>query len=177
MHQLILNVAVGPDKYWVRPVVGVNRNDGIRHRHDSGGCVRRDPLHRRHRRFDRFGADQHHRSRAQHQGLAGCAGASTVEAALALAALVVVLVLCLAGLTAVSMQVRCVDAAREAARLAARGDERSAVDAARRIAPIGARVQVHRDGDFLVATVIAHSKLLPALDIAARAVSAAEPRD
>ena len=35
-----------------------------------------------------------------------------------------VLVLCLAGLTAVSMQVRCVDAAREAARLAARGDER-----------------------------------------------------
>jgi hypothetical protein len=85
-----------------------------------------------------------------------------------------VLVLCLAGVTAVSMQVRCVDAAREAARLAARGDERSAVDAARRIAPIGARVQVHRDGDFLVATVIAHSKLLPALDIAARAVSAAE---
>ena len=82
--------------------------------------------------------------------------------------------LCLAGVTAVSMQVRCVDAAREAARLAARGDERSAVDAARRIAPIGARVQVHRDGDFLVATVIAHSKLLPALDIAARAVSAAE---
>jgi hypothetical protein len=148
----------------------------VRHRHDRGGRVRRDPLHRRHRRFDRLGADQHHPSRAQHQGLAGCAGASTVEAALAIAALVVVLVLCLAGVTAVSMQVRCVDAAREAARLAARGDERSAVDAARRIAPDGARVQVHRDGDFLVATVVAHSKLLPSLDIAARAVSAAEPR-
>jgi hypothetical protein len=74
------------------------------------------------------------------------------------------------------MEVRCVDAAREAARLAARGDERSAVDAARRIAPAGARVRVQRDGDFLVATVVAHSKLLPSLDIAARAVSAEEPR-
>lgn len=86
-----------------------------------------------------------------------------------------VLVLCLAGVTAVSMQVRCVDAAREAARLAARGDQRAGVDAARRIAPGGAQVQVRRDGDYLVATVIAHSKLLPTLDIGARAVSAAEP--
>jgi len=95
---------------------------------------------------------------------------------LGIAALVVVLVLCVAGLVAISMQVRCIDAAREAARLAARGDERTAVDAARRIAPAGARVQVRRDGDFLVATVVARSKLLPALDIAGRAVSAAEPR-
>jgi hypothetical protein len=87
----------------------------------------------------------------------------------------VVLVLCLAGITAVSTQVRCVDAAREAARLAARGDERSAIDAARRIAPVGARVQVYRYGDFVVATVVAHSKLLPSLDIAAKAVSAEEP--
>ena len=99
-----------------------------------------------------------------------------MEAALGIAVLVVVLVLCLAGVTAVSMQVRCVDAAREAAQLAARGDERSAVDAARRLAPGGARVQLHRDGDFLVATVVAHSNLLPTLDIAARAVSAAEPQ-
>jgi hypothetical protein len=89
--------------------------------------------------------------------------------------LVVVLVLCLAGVTTLSMQVRCVDAAREAARLAARGDERSAVDAARQIAPTGALVQVHRDGDLLVATVVVHSKLFPKLDIAAKAVSAAEP--
>ena len=84
--------------------------------------------------------------------------------------------LCLAGITAVSMEVRCVDAAREAARLAARGDERSAVDVARRIAPDGAVVQLRRDGDFMVATVVAHSNLLPTLDIRARAVSAAEPR-
>lgn len=98
-----------------------------------------------------------------------------MEAALGIAALVVVLVLCLAGVSTVSMQVRCVDAAREAARLAARGDERSAVAAARRLAPGGARVDLHRDGDFLVATVVAHSKLLPTSDIAAKAVSAAEP--
>lgn len=84
------------------------------------------------------------------------------------------LVLCLAGVSAVSMQVRCIDAAREAARLAARGDERSAVAAAVRLAPAGARVDLHRDGDFLVATVAAHSKLLPALDIGANAVAAAE---
>lgn len=89
--------------------------------------------------------------------------------------LVLVLVLCLAGVTAVSMQVRCIDAAREAARLAARGDVRSATDVARSIAPRAALVQVHRDGEFVVATVTAHSNLLPTLDIAARAISVAEP--
>jgi predicted ABC-type ATPase len=100
-----------------------------------------------------------------------------VEAAFGIASLVVVLVVCLAGIAAASMQVRCVDAAREAARLSARGDERAGVAAARRIAPDGAQVRVHRDGDFMVATVVAHSKLLPTLDIAARAVSAAEPAE
>ncbi|MBW0012290.1 TadE family type IV pilus minor pilin [Mycobacterium sp.] len=95
---------------------------------------------------------------------------------MAIAALVVVLVLCLAGVTAVSMQVRCVDAAREAARLAARGDERSAVGAARRLAPVGARIQLRRDGDFVVATVVARSRLLPVLDIGAKAISVEEPR-
>ncbi|MCA2318343.1 pilus biosynthesis protein TadE [Mycobacterium intracellulare] len=91
-----------------------------------------------------------------------------------IASLVVVLVLCLAGVSAVSMQVRCIDAAREAARLAARGDERSALAAAARLAPAGSRVDLHRDGEFLVATVATHSKFLPALDIGAKAVAAAE---
>ena len=84
------------------------------------------------------------------------------------------LVLCLAGVAAVSMQVRCVDAAREAARLAARGDERSAVDAARHIAPGGAQVRLRRDGEFVVATVTVRSRLLPTLTIAADGISAAE---
>jgi hypothetical protein len=108
-------------------------------------------------------------------GAGSTVGASTVEAALGIAALVVVLVLCLAGITAVSAQVRCVDAAREAARLAARGDERSAVQAARGVAPRGAVVALRRDGEFVVATVTARSPLLPALAVAAKAVAVLEP--
>jgi hypothetical protein len=87
---------------------------------------------------------------------------------------VVVVVLCVSGLTAVSMQVRCVDAAREAARLAARGDDGSASDAARNIAPDGAAVQLRRDGEFVVATVTARTVLLPGVTVAAEAVAAVE---
>lgn len=94
---------------------------------------------------------------------------------MAIAALVVVLVLCVSGLTAVSMQMRCVDAAREAARLAARGDDTSATDAARNIAPDGAAVQLRRDGQFIVATVTTRSPLLPGVTVAGRAVAAVEP--
>jgi hypothetical protein len=79
------------------------------------------------------------------------------------------------GLTAVSMQVRCVDAAREAARLAARGDDGSAAVAAQRIAPDGAAVQLRRDGELVVASVTARSPLLPGVTIAADAVAALEP--
>jgi hypothetical protein len=73
------------------------------------------------------------------------------------------------------MQVRCVDAAREAARLAARGDDGSASNAARSIAPDGAAVQLRRDGEFVVATVTTRSVLLPGVTIAAEAVAAVEP--
>ena len=76
---------------------------------------------------------------------------------------------------AVSMQVRCVDAAREAARLAARGDDSSAWTAARNIAPDGAAVQLRREGEFVVATVTATSASLPGVTVAAQAVAAVEP--
>ncbi len=99
-----------------------------------------------------------------------------MEAAFGVATLVAVLMLCLAGITAVSMQVRCIDAAREAARLAARGDERSAIAAARGVAPGGAAVEIRRDGGFMVATVTAKSTLLEALHVAATGVAAVEPR-
>ncbi|WIM86401.1 TadE family type IV pilus minor pilin [Candidatus Mycobacterium wuenschmannii] len=99
-----------------------------------------------------------------------------MEAAFGVATLVTVLMLCLAGLAAVSAQVRCIDAAREAARLAARGDERTASVAARGVAPAGAGVHVRRDGDFVVATVTAGSTLLRALHISATAVAAVEPQ-
>ncbi|HEY9304709.1 MAG TPA: TadE family type IV pilus minor pilin [Mycobacterium sp.] len=98
-----------------------------------------------------------------------------MEAALGVVTLVAVLVLCLAGVTAVAMQVRCIDAAREAARLAARGDEHAAIATAHGIAPGGALVQLRRDGEFVVATVTARSSLLPALEITANGVSAVEP--
>jgi len=86
-----------------------------------------------------------------------------------------VLILCVSGLTAVSMQVRCIDAAREAARLAGRGDDGSASVAAQRIAPDGAAVRLRRDGELVVATVTARSALLPGVTIAAEAVAAVEP--
>ncbi|MGE2720228.1 TadE family type IV pilus minor pilin [Mycolicibacterium celeriflavum] len=90
-----------------------------------------------------------------------------------MAALVSVLVLCAAGLTAVSMHIRCVDAAREAARLAARGHDGGG--AARGLAPDGATVVIRRDGEFVVSTVSARSAMLPGLTIEARAVAAMEP--
>ncbi len=72
--------------------------------------------------------------------------AVTVEAAFAIASLVAVLVLGVGGLSAVGMQIRCIDAAREAARLAARGEGEAATAAARRVAPSGAVVHVGQDG-------------------------------
>ena len=101
-------------------------------------------------------------------------GFSTLEAALGIATLVVVLVLCAAGVAAVALQVRCIDAAREVARLAARG-EVGATGWAAGLAPPGASVDVRRDGGFVVARVVGRSALLPGLDIGGRAVAAVEP--
>ncbi|OBI75192.1 pilus biosynthesis protein TadE [Mycobacterium sp. E740] len=81
--------------------------------------------------------------------------------------------MCAAALSAVSMHIRCVDAAREAARLAARGDDGASV--ARDLAPHGAAVLIRRDGDFVVASVSARSAMLPGFTVEARAVAAAEP--
>lgn len=74
-----------------------------------------------------------------------------------------------------SMQVRCVDAAREAARLAARGDDTAARRAAQAVAPHGATLRLDRDGAYIVATVSARSAVLPVTSINARAVAAIEP--
>jgi hypothetical protein len=95
-----------------------------------------------------------------------------VEAALAIAALVFVLVLCVGGITAVSAQVRCIDAAREAARLAARGDD--GTTAVRAIAPAGASVALRVDGGYVVAVVTFRSALLPGITISGQAISALE---
>lgn len=97
-----------------------------------------------------------------------------MEAALAVAAMVATLVVCLAGLAAIGAQIRCVDAAREAARLAARGDDGAVGIAVRSIGPSGAVLRMRRDGDFVVATVRATVPLLPGVEIGAVAVAAAE---
>lgn len=102
-------------------------------------------------------------------------GSVTVEAALAIASLVTVLVLAVAALAAMVAQVRCVDSAREAARLAARGDERGAAVAAARLGPSGSVLQMRRDGAFVIARVTTAAPLLPGLVLAAEAVAAVEP--
>jgi hypothetical protein len=93
---------------------------------------------------------------------------------LAIATLVAVLALCAAGIAAVSTQLRCIDAAREAARLAARGDL-AATAVAAVLAPPGASMDVRRDGGYIVARVSSRPAMLPGLVIIGEAISAAEP--
>lgn len=81
-------------------------------------------------------------------------------------------------------QVRVVDAAREAARVAARGeDDASAVTVGRQVAPAGSRFEVSRPGDEVVVSVGADVRgpggvfgFLPPVTVTARAVAAEEPR-
>lgn len=103
-------------------------------------------------------------------------GAVTVEAAIAIASIVTVVVLCIGAIVAVSAQVQCIDAAREAARLAARDDRANAVTVARRVAPSGADITLDDDGEFVVATVRARAALLPLVELSAEAVAVREPR-
>lgn len=91
---------------------------------------------------------------------------------MAITSLVAVLVLCLAGIVAVTLQVQCVDAAREAARLAARGDGSAT---AGHLAPAGAAVELRRDGGYVIARVSGRSPVLPGVVIVGQAVAAAEP--
>jgi hypothetical protein len=107
----------------------------------------------------------------------GDRGSVTVEAALALCSLVTVLALALAAVSAVAAQLRCVDAAREAARLTARGEQDRAEQLAHRIAPRGATVVVTVHGDEISARVAANPVpgLLPGIKVAAEAAALMEP--
>ncbi len=107
--------------------------------------------------------------------LRGDAGSVTVEAAIALGALAAAVGLCVGAVFAAVTQVRCVDAAREAARLAARGDRAAAEPTARQVAPDGADISVRYEADRVVAVVTADVPLLPALELRAEAVAAREP--
>ncbi|MFT3660343.1 MAG: TadE family type IV pilus minor pilin [Gordonia sp. (in: high G+C Gram-positive bacteria)] len=99
---------------------------------------------------------------------------ATVEAAYALAALAAFVVLCVGVIGGITAHLRCTDAAREVARLAAAGDTSAAAVGAR-VAPHGARIEVHQEGDHVVARVVARLPLVPLLDVSARSVAAKEP--
>jgi Flp pilus assembly protein TadG len=105
---------------------------------------------------------------------------ATAELAVVLPALVLVVAAGLAMVSVVLAQIRCVDAAREAARAAARGEPAELVRAtAIRAAPDGARVDVGAAGDQVQVTVSGHAGriggLLPAFGVSATAVALREP--
>jgi hypothetical protein len=106
----------------------------------------------------------------------GDTGSVTIEAAIALSVVVVVLALCLSGIGCAIAQVRCVDAAREAARLAARGDESLAAGVVASMGPPGAALSLRIDGDTVIATVTASGVggLLPGISVRATTVAAVE---
>ena len=104
-------------------------------------------------------------------------GSVTAELAVALPVLVLLLIAALSSVNAVLLDLRCFDAAREAARAAARGE--AGVAAGERVAPPGAVVSVQVRGDEVQAvvrmTVEPLGGRLPGFDIAATAIAAVEP--
>jgi Flp pilus assembly protein TadG len=106
------------------------------------------------------------------------AGTVTAELAAALPVLVLVLAVALTAVVSAASRVRLQDAAREAARLAARGDVAAARRVAEQVAP-GARLQLaSADGEVvavLTATVHPLTDVLPGLHVEERAVAAVEP--
>lgn len=99
----------------------------------------------------------------------------TVESAIGVAAILFVLFGSVLALFAVGDHVRCVDAAREAARLAARGDTEHARSAAERVGPPGARIRIDEGAGSVVVTVTFKAPWFDSLDLGAKAVAAVEP--
>jgi Flp pilus assembly protein TadG len=110
----------------------------------------------------------------------GEAGMVTAETAVVLPVLLLVLAGTVAAVTVVGAQLRCVDAAREGARAAARGEDASLVtDLAGRAAPDGAATTVAVDGAAVTVTVTAEvAPLGPVplrVPVSASAVAQREP--
>lgn len=91
-----------------------------------------------------------------------------MEAAIAIASVVAVVVTCIGAIMAVSLHVRCVDAAREAARLVARGDAVSDL-----LMPENAVMAVTEEDGFVTVRVEAGTAL-PGLTVSAEAVAVTE---
>lgn len=105
-------------------------------------------------------------------------GMVTVEAALAVPALLLVLVLAMGVVTTVAAQLQLVDAARQAARLAARGEPARVVERAGEAAgPRGTTVTLRRRDETVEVTVSATARVLgrlPGIRLRARAVAVSE---
>jgi Flp pilus assembly protein TadG len=104
-------------------------------------------------------------------------GSFTAELAAGLPALMLLLFAGLTAVNAVTTKAHCVDAAREAALAAARGE--GGVEAGQRVAPPGATVSIAMAGDTVVATVRAPVRAIgagvPGTTVTATAVAAVEP--
>lgn len=102
----------------------------------------------------------------------------TAELAVAIPALTLVLLMALTAVRAGIDQVRCTDAARVGARLAARGEAPEAVRReAARVAPEGAQVSIGSDGNHAIVEVHARGgglAGLPEWDLHARSVARLE---
>ena len=113
----------------------------------------------------RQGAGDHDRDR----------GAVTVEAALALCSLAVFLAVAVGAVAATAGSIRCIDAARELARLAARGEADRGRAIAAELAPAGARLTLRSEGELVFAEVSAELVRPLPVRIGGRAVAALEP--
>ncbi|MGB5952772.1 MAG: TadE family type IV pilus minor pilin [Ornithinimicrobium sp.] len=96
------------------------------------------------------------------------AGMATAEMAMAIPAILLVLAMCLTGLSLGADQIRCVDAARAAARAASRGESAAEIRRlAQELTPDGSKVEVDVDsGQGFVSVSVqapAPSGILPAL--------------
>ena len=104
-------------------------------------------------------------------------GSATVEAAIALGAMIVVFGLLLAGVSLAVEQIQCTSAANEAARLVARGERSLAESTVHSIVSDDAAVDVRQHGRGVTVTVRSGSSsvLLPGIGASARAYAELEP--
>lgn len=104
-------------------------------------------------------------------------GMVTAETAVVLPVLLLVLAGAVAAMITVGAQLRCVDAAREGARSAARGDPAAAVTAvAAHVAPAGAAIGIRSGGDRVDVTVSVLVRPLGPLPISVRVSASAAAR-
>ena len=110
-------------------------------------------------------------------------GAVTAEAAVVIPLLLAVAMALVWLVALAATQVRVVDAAREAARAAARGEpDAASVERGRQVAPDGARIEISRGGGVVTVRVASEVSgpggllaFLPPVPVSSEAVAAEEP--